>query len=397
MAPQVASLNVEEMQSKIGEFENRLQHLQCIIQEENSLMSVVGSMKSQLRASWGKNWELHRQLSQFRKLIETMREKYDMNEIMVSESPRSKRSRMRSIDYELFRHDILPNSRRTSYEEGGQHRKIGSIDYELFRHDILPSSRRPSILGKVDEGKIGATEFTLEIDPGNSVGWPCPSIPETKASLAADVTCSSFPPEADVGDKKQQRIVKLQKKLTRVEDVTTVKVNRMREVVQSKAKALKTKEREVEQLYTKLESIEGAKNQKMEYLEDLVQEREMALNQLRNQSDLKIKNLQEQVALLNDNLRLEKERLEAELTRERAKAVKFERMVSDLDNGVQSSSILEQEVSRLSGELEESRKETISASKSKVELVQLLAAEIERLRNDSCIISMRRIVGNSES
>jgi len=397
-------LNVEEMQSKIGEFELRLQNLQCVIHEENSLMNVVGKMKSQLSASWGKNWELHRQLSQFRKLIETMREKYDMNEIRVAESPRSKRARMQSIDYELFRHDILPNSRRsTSFakidQEEGLHHKVGSIDYELFHHDILPSSRRPSMFGKVDEGKIGTSEIstTLEIDQGNSVGWPCPSIPETSVSLSPDRTCSSSIPPEDGGDKKQKRIEKLQKKLARVEDVTTVKVNRMREVVQTKAKALKTKEREIEQLYTKLESVEGARSQKMEYLEDLVQSREMALNQLRNQSDLKIKNLQEQVALLNDNLRLEKERLEGELTSERGKALKLERLVSDLDNGDQNSSILEQEVLRLSGKLEESRQETMSVSKSKVELVQLLAAEIERLRSNACIISMRRWIGNSES
>merc|ERR1712025_29112 len=107
-----------------------------------------------------------------------------MNEIVVAESPRTKRTRLQSIDY------------------------------ELFRHDILPSSRRPSTLGKVEEGKMGAAEssITLEIDAGNSVGWVCPSIPEKPASLVADITCSSFiPPESDGGDKKQQRIEKLQK------------------------------------------------------------------------------------------------------------------------------------------------------------------------------------------
>jgi len=179
--------------------------------------------------------------------------------------------------------------------------------------------------------------------------------------------------------------------IARLEDLMTLELNRMREDVQNKTELLKAKDAEMEELHTKLESLQGDKNQKLEYLEHLMKEREMALSQLREQSDLQIRNLSEELVLKDETLRIERERLEAEVDGFRRKALDLERQYSELSDERRQMQNLQERVSQLTKELESAQSETRAAIASKLQTVQHLSDEMERLRdNYGCLIYIRK-------
>lgn len=169
---------------------------------------------------------------------------------------------------------------------------------------------------------------------------------------------------------------------TRLEDTMTLELNRMREDAQTKTMLLKAKDAELEELHTKLESLQGDKNQKLEYLEHLMKEREMALSQLREQSDLQIRNLQEELLMKDETLRIDRERLEAEVDGFRRKALDLERQYSELSDERRQMQNLQEQVNELSKDLETAQKEARAAVASKVQTVQHLANEMERIRDN---------------
>merc|ERR1711972_1212391 len=106
-------------------------------------------------------------------------------------------------------------------------------------------------------------------------------------------------------------------------------------------------------------SLQGDKNQKLEYLEHLMKEREMALSQLREQSDLQIRNLQEELVMKENTQRIERERLNGEIESFRRKAMELERANSETSDDRRQLKTLQDEVSRLTTELQASREETL--------------------------------------
>jgi len=189
--------------------------------------------------------------------------------------------------------------------------------------------------------------------------------------------------------------------LARLEGLMTIEINRMREEVKAKSEKLQSKRQECKDLRRKLEALQEEKNQKIGYMEDLIKEREMALTHMRERSDLQIKNLREELAMKGNTIELERERVQQERERLEAETEGFRWKVLELERNEPvdiSAKVakLEQEVAQLTKDLAISREEALTACLSKVQTVQLLAAEIERLRKNPCFfVSFKRDISNS--
>jgi len=241
--------------------------------------------------------------------------------------------------------------------------------------------------------KTESTEFFRKKD----IAERSVDIMPAPVSLAPEYTAcgSRIPPEPSVSTKgaaigayqrrvqdQNAMIKKLHGQLQETGLRYTGKLKRVRRAVKAKSMSLQGKNVELEELYSKLEAVEVDNQQKVEYLEDILQEREMALSQLRDQSELQIKNLQEELIMKDNNMHTEKGRLEREVERLRAKALKLERQLFELGSEGKEFSTLQKEISRLSMELSVSRGETMIAYRSKIKTVAELALEIERLRSN---------------
>jgi len=170
--------------------------------------------------------------------------------------------------------------------------------------------------------------------------------------------------------------------LARIEDLMTVEIERIREEMRAKTETLENKNKEVAELQRKLEAAEALKDGKVEDLEELIRQREISLSELQKKSDHEIQNLRKELSAKDDTFIEERKLLEDELKTLREKSSKFEQQFKELEKDSRQVRALQEKVAQLEKELDISREEASVASASKVQVIQLLAAEMERLKDN---------------
>jgi len=177
-------------------------------------------------------------------------------------------------------------------------------------------------------------------------------------------------------------IENLENKVERLQNLITVSKTKLAEMVKVKRRRSLSQNSEIGEI-SKLISAEGDKTQKMEYLDRVITERELALHQLRSQSDLRIQNIKEELMMKDNTLRQERDRLSGKVDMLMLKTSNYERQLREFGDKERYIFTLEQEVSQLTGELVDSREAFLLLRSSKAATICRLAMEIERLRLNS--------------
>merc|ERR1711920_890656 len=110
-------------------------------------------------------------------------------------------------------------------------------------------------------------------------------------------------------------------------------------------------------------------------------QREISLSELQEKSDQEIQNLRRELGAKDDTFNEERKRLEDELNTFREKSSKLEQQFNKLENNSLQVTYLQDKVAELENELDIAREEASAASESKVQVIQLLSAEMELLKN----------------
>jgi len=286
------------------------------------------------------------------------------------------------------------------------------VQNDLEKHTTLDSDKPPDIIvqllednkergdNKVNANLIKQLKERLET-PIEKTGHKDNHLHPKSASHSRSHSAHRVPVANSEESERQRDETPDAVVLARLEALMTIEVNRMREEVKAKAEKLHSKRQEVKNLRRKMEALQEEKNQKIGYMEDLIKEKEMALTHMREQSDLQIKNLRAQLAMKGSTIELERERVQEERERLEAETEGFRWKVLELERS-ESNDIsrkvteLEEEVAQLTKDLAISREEALTACASKVQTVQRLAEEIERLRCNPCIfISFKRDISTT--
>jgi len=392
------------MKEEIAMINRQIQVLRNHLQGETKLIDDIHKLRLQVGEAMDKNKELEEQLKRrkfmyskkVKNITARMKDKIESDSRLIDIEDQL-HSYHQSLESSLIETDTdQPPSITPSLSEDN------TVYLESLKNSLLQEKQKNvRIMIQLQAAEVAfsetlkteSTEFfrKKDITERNVDIMPAP------ARLAPEYTAcgSRIPPEPSVSTKgaaigayqrrvqdQNAMIKKLHGQLQETGLRFTGKLKRMRGAVKAKSMSLQGKNVELEELYTKLEAVEVDNQQKVEYLEDILQEREMALSQLRDQSELQIKNLQEELIMKDNNMHTEKGRLEREVERLKAKALKLERQLFELGSEGKEFLTLQEEISRLSLELSVSRGETMIAYRSKIKTVAELAVEIERLRTN---------------
>merc|ERR1712060_643518 len=137
----------------------------------------------------------------------------------------------------------------------------------------------------------------------------------------------------------------------------------------------------------------GDKDGTIEDLEELIRQRGISLSELQEKSDQEIQSLRKELSAKDDTFNDERKHLEDGLNTLRQKSSKLEQQLNKLKNDSLQVTSLQEKVAELENELDIARVEASVATKSKVQVIQLLAAEMERLKNSAgCFVTIRKNV-----
>jgi len=391
------------MKEEIAMINRQIQVLRNHLQGEAKLRDDINKLRSQVGEAMDKNKELEERLNKrkfmyskkVKNITARMKDKIESDSRLIDIEDQL-HSYHQSLESSLIDTDTdQPPSITPSLSEDN------TAYLENLKNSLLQEKEKNvRIMIQLQAAEVAFSETlrtgSTELFRKKDIAERSVDIMPAPVRLAPEYTAcgSRIPPEPSVSTKgaaigayqrrvqdQDAMIKKLHGQLQETGQRFTGKLKRMRGAVKAKSMSLQGKNVELEELYTKLEAVEVDNQQKVEYLEDILQEREMALSQLRDQSELQIKNLQEELIMKDNNMHTEKGRLEREVERLRAKALKLERQLFELGSEGKEFSTLQKEISRLSLELAVSRGETMIAYRSKIKTVAELAVEIERLRS----------------
>jgi len=186
----------------------------------------------------------------------------------------------------------------------------------------------------------------------------------------------------------EQKIVikNLENKLAKQEMAVTKA--KMEDIIKAKRKRSRSMSTDIGDI-SKLMSVEG--NQKENKRERAITDRELALEQLRTQSALRIKNIKKELMMKDTTRKKEIDRLSKKVEILELKIKNYERQIREFGDKKRYILTLEKEVSQLTSELVNSRNAFQLLRSSKANTVGRLSREIERMRlNSTHFLSLKK-------
>jgi len=381
--------------SEIAKLQNELHNLKAKLKGEALLTKEIEALKNKVRDVEKEKAKLSQQLQMqiflYSSMLEKLKEQ-NVNENMEPEEQSTKyqncsKHNKKLVKAKSFCLDLMPSSFNHQGENG-----VSSKSFEESKDNLVSGYENPQL-------EIGPalSRSSLKNGKGNKIV----SMDIYQDLVAKYISCNMcyWPESAGNGissresdearlklefqvQEQKVMIENLENKVERLQKLIAVSKTKLAEMVKVKRRRSLSQNSEIGEI-SKLISAEGDKTQKMEYLDRVITERELALHQLRSQSDLRIQNIKEELMMKDNTLRQERDRLSGKVDMLMLKTSNYERQLREFRDKERYIFTLEQEVSQLTSELVESREAFLLLRSSKAATICRLAMEIERLRLSS--------------
>jgi len=420
-----SKVNLEHMERKISELQEKNSILEESIQGEVMLMKAIETLEKQVKETRESNSLLQRQLDEqasshsdvIKNMKEKLKDKFEveqrlrlLEDQLVQYTKQTPWSETKShIDIRTSSLNVKPHpskamqmSREINSERGiellGTITPPHSCDVEVpdsikkLRRENKPNEtlirKLSASLAKVQESAVDKIdERSAQIMSSDFKNALASQLVNNKKERISRSNSAPISPERNRKNSQDTDAAVLAvltriEVLARVEDLMTVEIERIREEMRAKTETLENKNKEVAELERRLEAAEADQDGKIEDLEELIRQREISLKELQEKSDQEIQNLRKELSSKDDTFNVERKRLEDELNTLREKSSKLEKQCKSLEKDSPQVTSLQKKVAELENELGIAREEAFAASESKVQVIQLLAAEMERLKNN---------------
>jgi len=419
-------VNLEHMERKIAELQERNSTLEESIQGEVMLMKAIETLEKQVEETRDTNSLLRRQLDDqasshsdvIRNMKEKLKDKVELEQRLrlledqlvqyTKQTPWSETrphidTRTSTLNVKPYPSKAMLMSRELNSERGLE--MLGTItpphiseieipdSIKKMRQENKPNETlirkltasladhvKESAIDKIDErnAQIISSDFK------NALASQLASKTKDRFSRSNSAPISPENQRKNSQDTNAAVLAVLTRieVLARVEDLMTVEIERIRAEMRAKTETLENKNKEVAELERKLEAAEADNDVTIESLEELIRQREISLIELQEKSDQEIQNLRKELGAKDETFNEERKQLEDELNTLREKSSKLEQQFSKLENNSQQVTYLQDKVAELENELNVARQEASAASESKVQVIQLLSAEMELLKNN---------------
>jgi len=381
--------------SEITKLQNELRNLKAKLKGEALLTKEIEALKNKVNDVEKEKAKLSQQLQMQIFLYSSMSDKLEEINVKENMEPKEQSTKYQNCSKHIktlvkaksFCWDLMPSSfnhqevngvSSKSFEESKDN--LGS-GYENPQLEIGPALSRSSLQnGKAN--KIVSMEIYQDLVAKyiacNMCYWP-----ESAGNGISSTESEEARLKLEFQVQEQKVMIEnLENKVERLQKLIAVSKSKLADMVKVKRRRSLSQNSEIGEI-SKLISAEGDKAQKMEYLDRVITERELALHQLRSQSDLRIKNIKEELMMKDNTLRQERDRLSGKVDMLMLKTSNYERQLREFRDKERYIFTLEQEVSQLTSELVDSREAFLLLRNSKAETICRLAMEIERLRLSS--------------
>jgi len=428
--------NLEHMESKIAELQERNSNLEESIQGEVMLMKAIETLEKQVEETRDTNSLLRRQLDEqasshsdvIKNMKEKLKDKVELEQRLrlledqlvqyTKQTPWSETrahidTRTSTLNVKPWPSKAMKMSRELNSESGLE--MLGTITPPISREVEVPDSikklrqenkQNETLIRKLSASLAEVQEAAVDQFDERSAQIISSDFKNALASQLANNKKErlSRSNSAPISPEKQRKnsqdtdaavlaVLTRIEVLARVEDLMTVEIERIRKEMRAKTETLENKNKEVAELQRKLEVAESDKDGTIEDLEKLIQQRGISLSELQEKSDQEIQSLRKELSEKDDTFNEERKHLEDGLNTLRQKSSKLEQQLNKLKNDSLQVTSLQEKVAELENELDIARVEASAATESKVQVIQLLAAEMERLKNSyGCFVTIRKNV-----
>jgi len=426
-----SKVNLEHMKSKIADLQERNSTLEESIQGEVMLMKAIETLEKQVEETRDTNSLLRRQLDEqasshsavIKNMKEKLKDKVELEQRLrfledqlvqyTKETPWSETrahidTRTSTLNVKPYPSKAMQMSRElnSGLEMFGTITPPHSRDIEVpdsikkLRQENKPNEtlirKLSASLAEVQEASVDKIdERSAQIISSDFKNALASQLAHNKKERISRSNSAPISPEKQRKNSQDTDAAVLAvltriEVLARVEDLMTVEIERIRKEMRAKTETLENKNKEVAELERKLQAAESNKDGTIEDLEELIRQSGISLNELQEKSDQEIKCLREELSAKDDTFNEERKQLEDGLNNLRQKSSKLEQQFNKLKN---DSLQVKEKVAELENELDIARVEASAATESKVQVIQLLAAEMERLKNNhGCFVTIRKNV-----
>jgi len=428
-----SKVNLEHMKSKIADLQERNSTLEESIQGEVMLMKAIETLEKQVEETRDTNSLLQRQLDEqasshsavIKNMKEKLKDKVDLEQRLMfledqlvqytKETPWSETRA--HIDTRTSTLNVKPypsKAMQMSRELNSGLEMLGTITPPHTSRDVevpdsikkLRQENKPNetlirklsaSLAEVQEAAVDKIDERsaqiISSDFKNALASQLASNKKERISRSnsAPISPEKVRKNSQDTDAAVLAVLTRIEVLARVEDLMTVEIERIREEMRAKTETLENKNKEVAELERKLEAAESDKDGTIEDLEELIRQRGISLSELQEKSNQEIQSLRKELNAKDDAFNEERKQLEDRLNTLRQESSKLEQQLNKLKSDSLQVTSLQEKVAELENELDIARVEAAAATESKVQVIQLLAAEMERLKNNyGCFVTIRK-------